>query len=363
MTEPGAAGVSAVLCNFNGEDYLPECLDALLALETPLDEVLVVDDASTDGSVALLEERYAGRVRVLTAERNGGPCVARNRGLREARNRRVLLVDNDVVVEPDILGKLTAALDARPDAVAAQPRSVVYDAPDVVHYDSAWFHYIGVMSLRNFFTPLAEAEGEGVVDVDGLVALTALVDRDKVVEAGSFDESFFYLMEDYDLALRLRLRGWALLSVEDAIVRHKGGTVGLSFREDREGRRYPGRRAYYHARNRLMIPVKCYRWRTLLFCAPAFVTYELVWLVFSAVKGNLGPTARGKLAFWSELGNVLRARREIQRTRAVDDRDLLRGGPLTLTPQLVAKPTSRLAMQALDVWLRFWWTLVRPLCG
>jgi hypothetical protein len=354
--------VSAVVCNFNGADYLPDCLNALLELEPPLDELIVVDDGSTDASVALVTERFPA-VRVLALGTNRGPCAARNAGLAAARNRAVLLVDNDVVVEPDVVTKLGAALAARPDAVAAQPRSVVFEEPDRVHYDSAWFHYIGVMSLRNFFVPLAEAEGEGVVDVDGLVALTALVDREALGQVGGFDESLFYLMEDYELALRLRLRGHALLSVEDALVRHKGGTAGLSFREEREGVHYPERRAYFHSRNRLMILAKNYHWRTLLLCAPALAVYELVWLAFSALKGNFLATLSGKLGFLAQLPGVLVLRRDVQRTRARNDRDLFVGGPLTLTPQLVAKPVARSLARALDLFLRAWWAIVRPLCG
>jgi GT2 family glycosyltransferase len=262
-----------------------------------------------------------------------------------------------------VLGRLRAALAERTDAVAVPPRSVVFEDPGRVHYDSGRFHYAGVMSLRNFFVPLAEAEGEGVVDVDGLVALTALVDREAVGTAGGFDESLFYLMEDYELSLRLRLRGGAILAVEDALVGHKGGTAGLSFREEREGARYPGRRAYYHSRNRLMILAKNHRLRTLVFTAPALLLYELVWLGFSALKGNLLPTLSGKVGFLAQLPGVLQARRDVQRTRVVRDRDLLVGGPLTLTPQLVAKPVARSLVRGLDAALRAWWALVRPLCG
>ncbi len=351
--------VSAVVCNYQGRDYLPDCLASLLVLDDALDEVIVVDDGSTDGSVGLLREQFP-TVRVLELGVNRGPCAARNAGLAAARNRAVLLVDNDVVLRPDVLSKLRAAFAERPDAVAVQPRSVVHDEPDRVHYDSAYFHFVGVLSLRNFYAPLSEAEGAGVVEVDGLIALCALVDRETLGSVGAFDERLFYLMEDYELALRLRLAGHAILSVEDAIVLHKGGTAGLSFRE---GHAYPERRAYYHSRNRWMILAKNYRVRTLVFLAPAIVVYELVWLVFSVAKGNLGPTLRGKVGFFFQLPDVLRKRRDVQGGRCVRDRDLLVGGPLTLTPQLVAKPVARRVVAMLDGFLRAWWWLVRPVCG
>src|SRR5262249_36806372 len=97
------AAVSAVVCNYNGERYLEDCLRAVLAQEP--DEVLVVDDASTDGSVALVRARFPA-VEVLVLDRNRGPCAARNAGMRAARQRWVLAVDNDAVLEPDVLAKL-----------------------------------------------------------------------------------------------------------------------------------------------------------------------------------------------------------------------------------------------------------------
>jgi hypothetical protein len=232
-----------------------------------------------------------------------------------------------------------------------------------VHYDGAMLHFVGLLALRNFYVPLERAEGEGVVEVDGLIALTALLDREAVGEVGGFDEALFYLMEDYDLALRLRLRGYRLLAAEEAIVLHKGGTPGLSMRAEREGELYPERRAYFHSRNRLMILTKCYHWRTLLLCTPAIALYESVWLLFSALKGNLATNLRGKLGFLVRLLPVLASRREIQRTRRMRDRDLFVGGPLTLTPQLVAKPVARRMARALDRCLRAWWGAVRPFCG
>ena len=351
--------VSAVVCNFNGEDYLPDCLDALLALEPNLDEILVVDDGSSDGSVELLRTRYEA-VRVLELGNNRGPCAARNAGLAAAEHRAVLCVDNDVVLRKDVLAKLQAAFEENPEAAAIQTRSVVYSEPETVHYDSANLHFAGLLTLRNFYSPLEEAEGEGVVEVDGLIALTMLLDREAVGEVGGFDETLFYLMEDYDLALRLRLRGHRLFVVEDAIALHKGGTPGLSFRE---GVHYPERRAYFHSRNRLMILIKCYHWRTLLFCSPALLVYEMVWFCFSILKGNLVPNLRGKLGVVARLLPLLEQRRSIQGARKLRDREVFVGGPLTLTPQLVASPMARRAASLLDVFLRSWWALVRPLCG
>ncbi len=353
--------VSVVVVNYEGEAYLPDCLDALRAQTFPIDEWIVVDNASQDGSRALLAQRYPD-VRVLALDENGGPAPARNAGMRAARNRWVLLVDNDAVLDADVLAKLvpaTAPHRGRPVAVV-QTRNVLHDEPERVHYDGGEFHYAGLLALRNFYRPLDEAEGDGVVPVDGAVSVCLLVDRDVLLEAGGFDERFFILFEDLDLSLRLRLMDFAILSVEDARVRHKTGTPGISFRQ---AGRYPSSRVFFHSRNRWMFLAKNYRWRTLLVAAPGLLCYELVWAFFSVRSGGLGSWLRGKLAFFRTLPETLALRRPIQAARRLRDRDLLVGGPLTLAPHLLSKPGPARAAALLDGLLRFWWRCARRLAG
>lgn len=356
-TGRGESGVSAVVCNYNGAGYLEDCLRSILA-QDGVDEVIVVDNASEDGSVALVRERFP-TVEVLELRENRGPCVARNAGMRAARHRWVLAVDNDAVLEPGMLARLRAALAARPDAVCAQPRSVLHDDPTRVHYDAGGLHYVGLLALRNFYAPLARAEGTGIVDTDALIAIAPLLDRDRVLAAGGYDEAFFYLAEDYDLALRLRLAGHAILAVEDALVRHRGGTKGLSFR----GGSYPASRTHLHAKNRWRVLVKAYRWRTLLVSLPGIALYELVWLAFALAQGQLGAHLSGKRAFLRELPSALRLRRAVQAARRLPDRRVLVGGPLTLSPSLVARPAGRAAQRGIDALLRAWWAFARHLAG
>jgi GT2 family glycosyltransferase len=350
---PRIGRVSVVVCNYDGERYLAACLRSVQALGARVDEIVVVDNASRDGGVALIERDFPG-VRVLRLARNDGPCAARNAGMRAARNRWVFALDNDAIPNADALDKLVAALEADPQAVAAQTRNVFADAPERVHYDGGEIHYLGLLSLRNFYRPLAEAEGSGVLRAAGLIAIAILLDRDVVLGLGGYDESFFILFEDSDLALRLRIEGHALLSVEDALCLHQGGTPGISFRAGG----YPKRRAFYHSRNRWLLLAKNYRVRTLLVALPGLVLYEAVWVAFTLAKGHLGAHVAGKVAFFRLLGSVRAKRRAIQRGRRANDRELLVAGPLTLSPELLSSPARRSLARALDAVLTAWWRLV-----
>jgi GT2 family glycosyltransferase len=353
--------ISVAVCNYNGAAYLDECLAAVRALAGGVDEIVVIDNASTDRSLAILAERHPD-VRVLRLEKNEGPCPARNAGMRAAKNRWVLALDNDAIVRPDALEKLAAAAIGASRAAGAlpvaivQPRSVFHSEPERVHYDGGGFHYAGLIALRNYYRPIAEAEGAGVLPVDCAVAVALLVDRDVVLAAGGYDARFFILFEDLDLSYRLRARGFAILSAEDAIVLHKGGTPGISFRE---GGSYPGSRVELHSLNRWVFLAKNYRAWTLCVAAPGLLVYEVAWFCFSLAAGGLGPWMRGKWRFVRLLPGLFPERRAIQKSRCIGDRVLLRGGPLTITPMLTAKPSKRALIRALDLALRAWWKLAR----
>jgi GT2 family glycosyltransferase len=355
----GLGPVSVVVCNFEGEKYLDACLGAVEKLQGVVDEVIVVDNASQDRSRAILAERHP-RARVIAMQRNDGPCPARNAGLRAARNRWVLALDNDAVCASDVLLKLCAAAASAPDVAIAQPRSVFASEPSRVHYDGGSLHYAGLIALRNFYRPLGEAEGERVVDVDCAVAVALLVDRDAVLALGGWDETMFILFEDLDLSFRLRATNKRILSVEDAIVLHAGGTSGISFRE---GPSYPGSRVFFHSRNRWTYMAKCYRKRTLLVALPALALYEAVWFAFALTSGSIGPWWKGKRAYFGLREHVKRERARFQSERSRNDRELLVPGPLTVTPALRASGPKRALIGTLDALLALWWRIVRPLAG
>lgn len=351
--------VSVVVVNWNGERYLDACLASVAALHGGVAEVLVVDNASTDGSLALLRERHPS-VRLVRLERNEGPAPARNAGMRAAANRWILALDNDAVLATDVLDKLAAAAAGTPGIAIAQPRSVFHADPGRVHYDGGAFHYVGLISLRNFYRPLAEAQGAGTLDVDCAVAVALLLDRNAVLEAGGYDEDYFILFEDLDLSYRLRALGRRIVSVEDAIVLHQSGTPGISFRE---GPNYPGSRVYYHSRNRWLFLAKDFRARTILVALPGLVLYEAVWLAFSVLSGGTGAWLRGKRDFFGLLPRVCEKRRAFQSTRRVRDRELLAGGPLTVTPAVRSSSWKRAVLGGLDWALRAWWGIARRLAG
>jgi GT2 family glycosyltransferase len=350
--------VSAIVVNWNGVDYLPRCLDALLAQVPPPAEVIVVDNHSDDGSRELLAARYP-TVRVLDTGRNAGPCHARNVGAAAASHELCLFVDNDVVLHPGALAALLACMAADPKAAMVQPRSLCGDDDAIVHYDGGDLHFLGTLVLRNWYRPRAQAnDPQG--PVGAAIALCFLTRRGVYQAVGGFDEHLFILYEDNEFSYKLRMRGHTVWACPQALCTHLAGTAGLSVRG--EGA-YPGRRTYLHSRNRWYVLITCMRWRTFWLTVPAQLLYGFVYAGFGVRRGHLGDWLRGKWELLKMLPTAVRARRTAQAGRTVPDRELLIAAPVTLNPGLAEKGASAALRRGLDRFFALYWRCVRRLCG
>ncbi len=292
---------AAVVPNRNGERWLEACLEALGAQSRPFEEVIVVDDASDDGSLALLRSR--GDVRVVELTANRGFAAAVNAGIAAARDvDAVALVNTDVVLAPDWHERLAAALEADPGAGAVASKMVSLADPAVLDDTGDFLRRDGACEQRG-----RGRRDDGRWDEPGEVfsacAGAALYRRAALDAVGGFEERFFAYLEDVDLGLRLRLAGWGC-RYEPAVARHAGGGSAAQLARPA---------AFWVERN------------TLLLCARAFplrwlvpVAYrQLAWLVAAARAGTLGTHVRGALAALPLLPAMLRERRALRRGAAV----------------------------------------------
>ncbi|MAD33504.1 MAG: hypothetical protein CMJ88_07080 [Planctomycetes bacterium] len=352
------AVLTAIVVNWNGEDYLPDCLNALLAQDPAPDEVIVVDNHSDDRSRAVVAERYP-QVQVVDTGFNGGPCHARNVGVAHASNERVLFVDNDVVLHAGAIAALIECMDRDERVAMVQARSVCGDDAEVVHYDGGDLHFLGTLILRNWYRPLSEAEPPAG-PVGAAIALCFLVKKSAYEQAGGFDENLFILYEDNEFSYKLRMRGHQICLCPAAVCTHLAGTVGLSVRGEAH---YPGKRTYLHSKNRWYVLFTCMHWRTLILTIPAQLIYGVVYAAFGAGRGHLGSWIRGKWELLCLLPKAFAARGPAQRGRTVPDRDLLVAWPMTLNPGLADTGVGAVVRRTMDRFFALYWRMIRGLCG
>ncbi len=351
-----AAGpVSAVIVNHDGERYVAGILRALEAQTDPPAEIVLVDDASSDGGIALAR-RLRPDIRVLSTPANLGPGGARNLGIAAAHNDLVVCLDNDALPDPGCFRELARVLALHPEAAAIQARIVDAGHPDVVRADGADVHFTGLMSLVNGGVPLSSAPRDPA-RVGSIMTTAFLVRRSALPPGPPFDDAYFFHFEDLDFGARLSLAGRTIMNAPSALVLHREGTEGLSFR----GQSYPLRRAYLSIRNRWYFMAKTLRLRTLLALLPLLLLYEIAALAFVLVRGWADAEVAAVRWNIAHLGATMEARRTLARRRVVPDRDILRGGPTPLHPRLFRSPAGRRVAAVLDGALSALWRILRPL--
>jgi GT2 family glycosyltransferase len=269
----------AIPC-WNGRRWIDGCLESVLSQTRRADRIVVVDNASTDGTAEWVESRYPDVV-VIRCSENTGFAAAANLGLREADADVVALVNQDVELARDWLERTCAALEAAPGAASVATKmldlrdpSLVYDAGDILRRD-------GVCEQRGRFER-DDGRFDSPGEVFGACAGAALYRREPVLAAGGFDERFFLYLEDVDLALRLRLAGWTCV-YEPAVALHAG-----------EGSGAPPQRPVlgWAERNTLLLVARAFPLRWL----PLVAWRQAGWAWHAARERRLGSFLRGAAA-------------------------------------------------------------------
>ena len=275
--------------------------------------MLVVDDGSRDGSLALLAERHPA-VRVLALGANGGFARAANAGIAAVSAEAVALVNTDVVLAPDWLERAVAALAAAPAAAAVATKLVdladptlLYDAGDVLRRDGA------CVQRGRFERDAGRYDTPG--EVFSACAGAALYRRSALLAAGGFDERFGTYLEDVDLGLRLRLAGWTCRWEPRAVARHAGGGSSAGLRHG------PGA---WVERNTLLLVGRSFRPAWL----PLVAYRQLAWAWHAARGRRLREHLAGVRMALPLLPAFIRERRALRASAAVAIETVVPAGPI-----------------------------------
>ena len=306
--------LSVIIPNYNGVRFLPGLMAALAAQRFRDFEVIVVDDASRDGSVAWLEE-HAPQVRLVVNRTNRGFVASCNSGADVARGRVLVFLNNDTEPEAGWTEALARAVCATPRAGIFAGKLLLYDRRDTLHSAGDELGCDGIPRNRGVWeTDRGQYDHQTAVfgGCGGAVAY-----RREVWQAlGGFDESFWMYLEDADFAFRAQLLGWDAVFVPEARVYHHLSATGGG-----------ALASYYVGRNTLWLIAKNMPRSLLLRNLPRIVAGQLR-IAAEALAAWRGEAARarlrGQLAGLVGIGQALGKRRVIQPRRVRDDRELAR---------------------------------------
>jgi len=314
------------LVTFNGEKYLPFCLDSLKRQTFRNFCLFVVDNNSQDGSVSFLRKHYP-EAEIVQNKKNLGFSRAYNQIIHWTKSDYILCLNQDVILEPDFLEILVSFLDRHPQVGSLSGKIYRWDFEK-----NQKTKIIDTVGLKVFRNHRVIDEGQGkedrgeynqIKEIFGPSAAVALYRRkaleDIKVDNEYFDEDFFAYKEDVDLAFRLRIAGWSSFFVPQAIAYHDRTTSQKG--DIIKNRSLKSQFANYHSyRNHLLVILKNEFFSNLILCFPQIFWYEFKKFVYLLIFER--KTLKGLVDILKLLPKVIKKRKIIKQKRKIKAKDL-----------------------------------------
>jgi hypothetical protein len=293
--------ISIIIPNYNGEHFLPCCLDSVFSQDYFPYEVILVDNASSDHSVALVRECYP-LVKIVQNQMNRGYAGGCNDGCALATGDYYLFLNTDTTLPGDFLTVMHNCAQERPEYG-------MY-APKILYPDGS----LQAAGCDASFSGSARERGRGLrnsrYDVPSEVfspyGAAALFSKELIQQTRGFDEDFFLFVEETDLALRARLAGFRCWYEPKAmVIHHHGGTAGRS----------SDIALYYLHRNTLWYVIKSYPITLFFISFPLIVGRNILSVLYYALQGRGKIIIRSKFDAIMGVKKMMRKRKNVFRTK------------------------------------------------
>ncbi len=297
--------VDLVIVNWNGLRHLSACFEALRAQTSTDFQVWLVDNGSTDGSVAWIRSHHP-QVNVIVNDTNRGFAAANNQAIRAGQAPYIATLNNDTIPDARWLAELARALDEDPRCGMAASLMLFADRPHIINSAGIAVDRLGIAWDRLGGQPVAESE-TAITPVFGPCAGAALYRRAMLDEIGLFDEDFFAYLEDVDLAWRAQWAGWEAVYVPNARVLHcHSATAG-------EGSPFKRRLL---GRNKVWLILKNYPLPYLWMYWPLMWAYDAAAVGRALIMRSAAGVVSGRREGWLGAARAWRKRRSLLRRRS-----------------------------------------------
>ncbi len=316
--------VSIIVLNFNGKHFLDDNLSSLMKQSyTPL-EVILVDNASKDGSVEYVQE-YFPEVKILVNDKNTG-FPANNLGIQSSTGDYIMLLNNDTVVDPHMVEESVKEL-VKDDQIGMGAVKIL-SMGQLNILDSIGINiYPDGMSRQRGRLEEDTGQYDRVEELLIPSGCAAFYKKDMLNEVGLLDEDFFAYCEDTDLGFRGRLAGWKTISIPSArVYHHYSGSFS----------KVSPFKAFLVERNHLWFAIKCFP-ITMLLTLPFYTFYRFAVQIYAVVRGKgmggkfvkeqssfalIGILVRAYCSAFAKLPTMLKKRKVIQKNRKVTTREV-----------------------------------------
>jgi len=327
---PSKTAASIIIVSYNSRSDLEACLSSVCCTVGLDCEVIVIDNASTDGSAKFVAQHFPW-VKLIRNRTNTGFAAANNKAAQAARGRYIVALNPDTEVEQGWLDALLRPFRAdTPSQLSpvgmTTPRILLSERRDRVNTCGNAMHYTGITVCRGLGLPADAAELAEQCDVHAVSGACFAITRDLWERLGGFDESFFTYLEDTDLSLRARLAGYRCVYSPGSVVYHS--YTGS----------FTARKLYYLERNRMIMLMKCYRPETLRAMRPALLVADIISWGYALKSGRAHVRAKMQARKWlaQHRDEIKRKYAQTQQYRVRSDADLLRDSAATLDMKQLA---------------------------
>jgi GT2 family glycosyltransferase len=288
--------ISVIIVNYNGLHFLDACLSSLSRQTFRDFEIILVDNASDDGSVEYIQSRYPV-VRIVINKENHGFAGGINDGIRVARGDSILTLNNDTIADPQFLENIVKGMEHDEVGMCAAKMMLADGRINsagicISRSGAAWDRGMFEEDTGKFDTP---------EEVFGPCAGAALYRKTMLDGIGLFDEDFFLFMEDVDLAFRARMAGWKCMYAPLARIIHiHGGTAG--YKSDIS--------IYYGNRNLLWYVLKNFPIKMIVMFSPWIIGRNLSIVPYYIVKGRGLVIIRAKIDSFTGIWKIVKKRKK-----------------------------------------------------
>ena len=293
--------VSVIIVNWNTKDLLRNCLLSVYqTINSVSFEIIVVDNASTDNSAAMLEQEFPQTISICNAE-NKGFGAANNQAFALMKGKYALLLNTDAVLTAGAVARLYDFAEAHPAAAIVCGQLLNADGSkqnSIASFPGLLTLAINISALEYLFPrkfPSKRYDHKHPIEVDSAIGACMLLRKKALDEAGYFDERYFFFFEETDLAYTLHRAGWKTYHVPDACIYHlQGQSIGNNLQSRIE---------FYRSRYQFL---RKWHGRLHFFCAGAIIFLRLLvnWVVnglVTAITLGLSRKLRQKFLVYSRV--------------------------------------------------------------
>lgn len=297
---------SVVVLAYGPEPTLERCIQALKASTIAAIEIIVVDNGAE--SVVIKAIKQHPDIIVIGPPVNRGFAGGCNVGVEAATGDVIVLINSDAFVSPEAVSKLVAAATAEGVGMASAAVTLD-DEPELINSAGNPVHFSGLCWAGAYREPLASLSPE-MKNVPTASGAALAIRRQLWCELGGFDPAYFAYAEDTELSIRCWQRGYHVVLVPSAVVRHQ-------YEFSRNNLKF-----YLLERNRLLCVLTTYQLKSLVLLAPALFAVEVAMIAQAVMGGWGGAKLSGYFWLMRNAGHVYRRRLQIQRLRRRSDREL-----------------------------------------